>query len=64
MKAYNIQWDTDTTAIEESNLPNEVEIPDDIASTQDGEIISDWLSNTFGFCHFGFLLEDDAEYTR
>lgn len=35
-------------------LPSEVEIPDTIE--HDDETISDWLSDTYGFCHTGFEL--------
>ena len=54
MKAINILWDTDG---EEVNLPNEIEIPDWV-DTEDDDEISDSLSDTTGFCHFGFELVD------
>ena len=54
MKAINILWDTDG---EEVNLPNEIEIPDWMDKEDDDEI-SDYLSDTTGFCHFGFELVD------
>ena len=54
MKAINILWDTDG---EEVNLPNEIEIPDWVDKEDDDEI-SDYLSDTTGFCHFGFKLVD------
>ena len=54
MKAINIIWDTDG---EEINLPNEIEIPDWVDKEDDDEI-SDYLSDTTGFCHFGFELVD------
>ena len=54
MKAINILWDTDG---EEVNLPNEIEIPDWIDKEDDDEI-SDYLSDTTGFCHLGFELVD------
>ena len=59
MKAINIKWDVVDSAedMEESEikeilgtLPTEVEIPKEI----DFEDVSDWLSDTYGFCHFGF----------
>ena len=52
MKAINILWDTDG---EEVNLPNEIEIPDWV-DKEDEDEISDYLSDTTGFCHFGFEL--------
>ena len=54
MKAINILWDTDG---EEVNLPNEIEIPDWVDKEDDDEI-SDYLSDTTGFCHLGFELVD------
>ena len=54
MKAVNILWDTDG---EEVNLPNEIEIPDWV-DKEDDDAISDYLSDTTGFCHFGFELVD------
>lgn len=59
MKAINIKWDVtdgeeDMTESEIKEilgtLPTEVEIPKEI----DFEDVSDWLSDTYGFCHFGF----------
>ena len=54
MKAINILWDTDG---EEVNLPNEIEIPDWV-DKEDEDEISDYLSDTTGFCHFGYELVD------
>ena len=54
MKAINILWVIDG---EEVNLPNEIEIPDWVDKEDDDEI-SDYLSDTTGFCHFGFELVD------
>ena len=54
MKAINILWDTDG---EEVNLPDEIEIPDWVDKEDDDEI-SDYLSDTTGFCHFGYELVD------
>lgn len=59
MKAINIKWDVtdgeeDMTESEIKEilgtLPTEVEIPKEI----DFEDVSNWLSDTYGFCHFGF----------
>lgn len=59
--ATDIQWDIDLeenetyeAAIENCNLPNEIEIPDTI----DEEDISDYLSDKTGFCHAGFSLTE------
>ena len=54
MKAINILWDTDG---EEVNLPDEIEIPDWV-DKEDNDEISDYLSDTTGFCHFGYELVD------
>ena len=54
MKAINILWDTDG---EEVNLPNEIEIPNWV-DKEDEDEISDYLSDTTGFCHFGYELVD------
>ncbi|MCM1121174.1 MAG: hypothetical protein NC416_01185 [Eubacterium sp.] len=55
MKAINIEWDTDEDMDLLSELPTEIEIPEDIT---DEEEISDYLSNETGFCHIGFELTD------
>lgn len=70
MKAVNIKWDVTDGAEdmtqEEMNevletLPTEVDIPDSLIGEEFDEDyyysdISDWLSNEYGFCHFGFEL--------
>lgn len=70
MKAVNIKWDVTDGAEdmtqEEMNevletLPTEVDIPDSLIDEELDEDyyysdISDWLSNEYGFCHFGFEL--------
>ena len=60
MKAVDILWDvSDEEKINEGieiNLPNEVEIPNNI-SDLDMDEIGDWLSETYGFCHYGFSIE-------
>ena len=44
-------------------LPDETEIPDNIADDEDA--ISDWLSDTYGFCHDGFKLsEQETSYGK
>lgn len=53
MKATNIIWDTDG---EDISLPSEIEIPEGMT---DEDEISDFLSDTTGFCHEGFVLEFD-----
>lgn len=55
VKAFNIKWDTKTKK-EFNRLPQEVIIPEGM--TDDDEI-SDYLSDTFGYCHYGFSLTTD-----
>lgn len=73
MKATNIRWDvtddTKTMSQKEVNeilgaLPTEVEIPNNLTQGYEDNAfdyyypdISDWLSNKFGFCHYGFQIE-------
>ena len=54
-KATNIQWDIDPEDDGGFALPNEITIPNDI---EDGEAISDYISDVTGFCHKGFELEE------
>lgn len=60
MKATNILWDIDNEEEydEPIDLPTEIEIP---SSLTDEEEISDYLSATTGFCHKGFILENDND---
>ena len=65
MKAVDILWDVDFD-LEGELLPNEVEIPEDIANDPElaedrgalEETIGCWLSDTYGYCHYGFELEE------
>lgn len=56
LKAYaiNIQWDTDG---EDVNLPDKVEIPFNVSDDE----IADMLSDEYGFCVFGFNIEQIEE---
>ena len=74
MRAVNIKWDVTDGAedmtkedMDEilSTLPTEVEIPDNLIDDDEDfdedyyySDISDWLSDKYGFCHFGFELVD------
>lgn len=56
MKIYNIMWDIDYYEDEVGNeivLPTEIEI-----SNMDLEDVADWLSDTYGFCHLGFCVQE------
>ena len=65
-KATCIDWDLDdddltTEEIEDLDLPDEIEIPDEIlaAAEEDDDAIGDYLSDMTGFCHKGYVLEDN-----
>ena len=53
LKATNIQWDVDDEGDLEW-LPKEMAIPDWM---DDGEEISDYITDQTGFCHTGFEIE-------
>lgn len=54
MIAKNIMWDIDLE-IQAVDLPNEIEIPDEVID----EVVSDYISDETGFCHNGFELDTD-----
>ena len=63
MKAIKIKWNTDGDLELLQELPKEIEIPEylideDIDIDDYEEDISDYLSDTTGFCHCGFDLVD------
>lgn len=54
----NILWDTDD---EETDLPEALSVPfqqlgDDIPESELSEVVSDWLTDEYGYCHFGFTI--------
>ena len=53
MKATDIIWDVDSGE-DAVSLPNEIKIPEGMTDEDD---ISDYLSDTTGFCHKGYVLE-------
>lgn len=64
MKIINIKWDTDGDKELLKTLPTEIDITDefDVNDYEDDEDqllddISDWLSDTYGYCHFGFEIK-------
>jgi hypothetical protein len=64
MKIINIKWDTDGDKELLKTLPTEIDITDefDVNDYEDDEEqllddISDWLSDTYGYCHFGFEIK-------
>ena len=56
MIATNIKWDTDK---EDVDLPKEIILPNNM---HDLDEISDYLSDSTGFCHNGFDLIDVEDY--
>ncbi len=60
MYAYDIDWDVDGDRELARTLPQRIPIPDDIAVLGDDEI-SDYISDTVGFCHFGYRLSKDGD---
>lgn len=52
MKAINIKWDVDDKKDLET-LPTEIIIPQNL---EDENMISDYLSDVTGFCHYGYEL--------
>lgn len=69
MKAINIDWDVDFE--HDVDLPIEIDIPKDIAIkalNENGEIndeiISDYITDLVGYCHFGFEIELKENNTK
>ena len=61
MKAIKIKCDTDGERI---RLPKTIEIPNAVVAQDaeetpdDHEVISDYITDQTGFCHFGFELAE------
>ena len=53
MKASNILWDAEVEEME--NLPTEIPIPKELYE----EAASDYITTVTGFCHNGFVLEEN-----
>lgn len=58
MTCYEIKWDVDNLE-DIDNLPDEVLVPESVyIEAEDKEealdIVSDWLSDEYGYCHYGF----------
>lgn len=60
IKCYNIQWDVDGDSAAMRMLPQEV-IYEGYISKEDedniDEILGDYLSDNWGYCHYGFAFE-------
>ena len=56
-KVFDIKWDIDCDPVD---LPDEVNVTissSEVDLTDDelvSDFISDWLSDEYGFCHYGF----------
>ena len=64
MKVVKIKWDTNGDMKMLKSLPKEIDISDefDVKDYEDDQDrllddISDWLSDTYGYCHFGFEIK-------
>ena len=64
MKVVKIKWDTYGDKELLKSLPKEIDITNefDVNDYEDDEDqllddISDWLSDTYGYCHFGFEIK-------
>lgn len=64
MKVVKIKWDTDGDKELLKTLPKEIDISNefDVNDYEDDEEqllddISDWLTDTYGYCHFGFEIK-------
>ena len=55
--AYDIFRHSPGALFDFLGLPEEVEIPEEVGDNE--EDISNWLSDTFGYCHEGFGLPTD-----
>lgn len=64
-RIFNIKWDTDGDKAALRMLPKEVNWDgyvdeEDLEDEEDGlaDILSDYLSDNWGYCHFGFEYEE------
>lgn len=62
----DIKWDTDDDKELFDSLPQKVILPDFLSEMvnpeeEDGylDAVSDWLSDTYGFCHGGFVVRKE-----
>ena len=72
-KISNILWDKtddDGSPVEADWLPHtvviqstdaEIGFPENVSMNEAEDLISDWLSEKYGFCHNGFTLEEIEE---
>lgn len=65
----DIKWDTDDDKELFDSLPQKVVLPDSLSKMMDQkdegvplDNISNWLSDTYGFCHNGFIIHKESVY--
>ena len=59
MKAVNILWDVDEEVIDK--LPTEVNFPDELFDGGYDDAVADYLSDKYGFCVLGFVIEEQVK---
>jgi hypothetical protein len=60
IRCYNIRWDTDGNSHIFKTLPQEIFYEGYICEEDEDEIdeiLGDYLSDNWGFCHYGFEFE-------
>lgn len=60
IRCYDIRWDTDGDFLAFKTLPQEVLYEGYICEEDEDEIdeiLGDYLSDNWGFCHYGFKFE-------
>lgn len=53
-RVTDVRWDTDG---EQIDLPTEFTVELELSEIVE-DLLGDWLSDTVGFCHFGFEFEE------
>lgn len=48
--SVEVEWDTDGESLEDCELPKIVQVPNNV----DEECVSDWLSDKYGYCVYGW----------
>lgn len=64
IRVYNIDWDTDGDNDIKNTLPDELLLNTEYLDIQDDEniyeiedVVSEYLSDEYGYCHYGFSFE-------
>lgn len=67
MLIKNIKWDTDGDMEALASLPTAVYTPSFLCQEQCDDVeeflddVSDWLSDEYGWCHFGFDVDEEED---